>query len=63
MWYLISTDICLQNYSQKPLANVVRVVLIFPILVPLFGPRARDVGGAAWVVYDNILKVNPCAAC
>jgi hypothetical protein len=43
---------------QKPLAHLLRVVLIFPVVVPLFGPRARAVGGTAWTVYDNIIKAR-----
>ena len=45
-------------WAQKPLANLLRVALIFPVYVPLFGPKAGEAGGAAWIVYDNILKVQ-----
>ncbi|KAK9840563.1 hypothetical protein WJX81_001411 [Elliptochloris bilobata] len=45
---------------RKPLANLLRVALIFPVYVPLFGPRAHAADGAAWIVYDNILKFLGC---
>ena len=44
--------------AQKPFGHFVRAVLLMPLYVPLFSPRAYA-SGTASTIYVNVLKVSP----
>ena len=51
-------DVCV----QKPVGNFIRAVLLMPLYVPLFAPKAHASPTAA-TIYINVLKVRARTTC
>lgn len=47
---------------QKPFGNFVRAVLLMPLYVPLFSPKAYS-SDTASTIYVSVLKVTLCILC